>query len=146
MWDREEIDVSQSPLPRLQPAFFHLASFSAQRPAMETSINYIARNSILETEKAFSTDFPVHHVKDARQSNIHSEPQPVTVTAIENHEEWKLDTHGFCVLRAHTHLDPHQVYIDKSAVQDAYWNELEAIIHAKFPHYSRIECFDLTVR
>jgi hypothetical protein len=113
---------------------------------METSINYIAETSILDTEKAFSTDFPVHHVKGALQSNLQSEPRPVTVTAIENLDEWKLDTHGFCVLRGHTHLDPHQVYTDKAAVQGAYWNELEAILHANFPQYSRIECFDLTVR
>jgi len=113
---------------------------------METSIHYIARTSNLETEKAFSTDFPVDHVEGARRNNTQPDICPKVVTAIEDSKEWNLDIHGFCFLHGKTHLDAHRAYKDKSAVQDAYWHDIEAILHQKFPQYSRIECFDFTVR
>lgn len=112
---------------------------------METSIGYIARTPNLEAEKAFSTDYPVDHIEGARQGNTKLDYRRVTVTAIEDRDKWKLDTHGFCILRGNTHLDTEKVYVDKVAIQDAYWQELEAILHESFPQYSRIECFDLTV-
>lgn len=112
---------------------------------METRVRYLARSPIFETEKAFSTDFPVDHVKGARRTNHEAEDRLVTVAAIENSSHWKLDVHGFCLLHADTHLDPNDVYTKKKQVQDAYWYEIEAILHKNFPRYSRIESFDLTV-
>ena len=70
----------------------------------------------------------------------------MTVTAIEDPSDWKLDVHGFCILHAETHLNPHDVYTKKKEVQAAYWYEIEAILHMHFLQYSRIESFDLTVR
>ncbi|KAI2781586.1 putative CmcJ-like methyltransferase [Daldinia loculata] len=70
----------------------------------------------------------------------------MTVTAIENPDEFKLDVHGFCVVHGSTHLDPDLASVNKKAVQDAYWQEIEAILHKNLPQYSRIEAFDLTVR
>lgn len=67
------------------------------------------------------------------------------VAAIEDPSHWKLDVHGFCILHAETHLDPNDVCTNKRQVQDAYWYEIEAILHKHFLQYSRIESFDLTV-
>ncbi|KAH0556663.1 hypothetical protein GP486_005535 [Trichoglossum hirsutum] len=110
---------------------------------METHVRYLARSPIFETEKAFSTDYPVDHVEGARRTNHEVDDRPVTVSAIEDPSYWKLDVHGFCILHAETHLDP---YKKKREVQDAYWYEIEAILHKHFPQYSRIEGFDLTLR
>jgi hypothetical protein len=112
---------------------------------METYVRYLARSPIFEKEKAFSTDFPVDHVEGARRTNHEADDRLVTVTAIKNPSQWDLDVHGFCFLHAETHLDRNDVYTRKKEVQDAYWYEIEAILHRNFPQYSRIESFDLTV-
>lgn len=112
---------------------------------METSIQYIARTPNLKTEKAFSTDFPVDHVEGAYRTNTQPDHRPKVVTPLGDPKEWNLDIHGFCVLHGKTHLDTEKAYKDKSAVQEAYWHEIEAILHQEFPQYSRIECFDFTV-
>ncbi|KAB5571987.1 hypothetical protein GE09DRAFT_1216591 [Coniochaeta sp. 2T2.1] len=113
---------------------------------MDTSVHYIARTRNLKTEKAFTTDFPVDHVDGARRTNTEPDHRRVTVTAIDDPSKWKLDVHGFCVVHGRTNLDTDKVYTDKAAVQEAYFREIEAIIHSHFPQYSRIECFDLTAR
>lgn len=112
---------------------------------METHVRYLARSPIFEIEKAFSTDYPVDHVEGARRTNHEADDRPVTVAAVEDPSHWKLDVHGFCFLHAETHLNPNDVYTKKKEVQDAFWYEIEAILHKHFPQYSRIESFDLTV-
>ncbi|KAI0171075.1 putative CmcJ-like methyltransferase [Pestalotiopsis sp. NC0098] len=113
---------------------------------METSIHYIAKTPNLEKEKAFSTDYPVDHVKGARRKNIEPDHRRVIVAPIKDTKEWKLDVHGFCFLQGAAEIDPEKAYTDKKAVQDAYFQEIETILHDNFPRYTRIECFDLTVR
>lgn len=112
---------------------------------METSIHYIAKTPNLEKEKAFSTDYPVDHVKGARRKNIEPDHRRVIVAPIKDTKEWKLDVHGFCFLQGAAEIDPEKAYTDKKAVQDAYFQEIETILHDNFPRYTRIECFDLTV-
>ena len=112
---------------------------------METHVRYLARNPLYETEKAFSTDFPVDHVEGARQTNNEADDRPMTVAVIEDPGYWQLNVHGICILHAETHLDPHAVYTKRKEVQNDYWYEIEAILHKHFPQYSRIESFDLTV-
>ncbi|KAK1706802.1 putative CmcJ-like methyltransferase [Colletotrichum lupini] len=113
---------------------------------METTVFYVAKTPNLASEKAFSIDYPVDHVKGARRENTRPDLQPMTISPIVDHDAWKLDIHGFCILHGKAHLDPEKVYTDKASVQDAYWHDIEAIMHENFPQYSRIECFDLTVR
>ncbi|KAK0099269.1 hypothetical protein ONS95_006361 [Cadophora gregata] len=113
---------------------------------METTIQYPARTPNLETEKAFSTDFPVDHVRGAIRSNTQSDIRTISVEAIEDPGEWRLDVHGFCILQGEPHLDLEKVYTDKSALSPGYWYEIEAILHKAFPQYSRIEAFDFTAR
>ncbi|KAM7213092.1 putative CmcJ-like methyltransferase [Rhypophila decipiens] len=115
---------------------------------METTIQYTDKTPNLATEKAFSTDFPVDHVKGARRTNLKSDVQHVTVNPIDKSttRKWNLDTNGFCILHHETHLDPEKAYHDKKAVQDDYYRQIEAILHEHLPQYSRVECFDLTVR
>ncbi|KAL6401119.1 hypothetical protein AUP68_16843 [Ilyonectria robusta] len=114
---------------------------------MQTSIHYIARTPNLETEKAFVTDFPVDHVEGAVRQNTVPDHRQVFVAAVDDPAKYKLDVHGFCFIRGYqTHLDPEKACKDKASVEEAYWYEIEAILHEKFLQYSRVECFDMTVR
>ncbi|KAJ5464117.1 CmcJ-like methyltransferase [Penicillium sp. IBT 31633x] len=113
---------------------------------MDTHIRYVARSSIFETEKAFTTDFPVDHVEGARRTNQEEDHQPVTINCIENPNEWKLDEHGFCFIKAETHVEAPYTLDTRNEIQKSYWQQIEAIVHEKFPQYSRIESFDFTVR
>lgn len=117
---------------------------------METSIRYIGRGEVLRTEKAFTTDFPIDHVvglEGIRARNTEPEDHDVTVRPIADPNDWDLDVHGFCILRGvKTNIDPDKAYESRKDVQDSYWYEIEAILHDKFPRYSRIEAFDLKVR
>lgn len=110
---------------------------------METKIPYLARSPIFQTEKAFDTDFPVDDVISARKTNHETDERAVKVHDDTKH--WDLDVHGFCVLKAHTHLDPHNVFTSKEKVQKAYWYQIEALLHREFPEYTRIESYDCTV-
>lgn len=112
---------------------------------METGISYLARTPILETEKAFDTDFPVNDVSDARATNHMTEERIVKVNEVVDPKHWDLNVHGFCILNEETHLDPHDAFTRKREVQKAYWYEIEAILHKHFPEYTRIESYDCTV-
>ncbi|KAK3382104.1 putative CmcJ-like methyltransferase [Lasiosphaeria ovina] len=112
---------------------------------MDTRIRYLSRSPLFETDKAFSTDFPVDHVEGARRTNHEAEHRPMSITAVEDPSHWELDVHGFCFVHAKTDLAADNVYKNKKEVQAAYWYEIEAILHKSFPQYSRIESFDLTV-
>jgi hypothetical protein len=114
--------------------------------ALNTTIAYLARDKIFETEKAFDTDFTVSHVPGARRSNHTTEEKWVTVHNITDTSHWDLNTHGFCVIHAETHLDPQDVWTRKKEVQKSYWDQIERLLEDRFPEYSRIESYDLTVR
>lgn len=108
-------------------------------------MRYTARSPVLNVEKAFNIDFPVDHVEEARRTNIEADIKRVTVNPVTDPHHWKLDTHGFCILHAKSHLDLHEVFARREDMQKSYWYEVEAILHKSFPQYSRIEAFDLTV-
>lgn len=112
---------------------------------METIISYLARDAIFEKEKAFDTDFPVDYLEGVRATNHTSDERTVLINEIKEPDKWDLNVHGFCVVKAETSLDPHDAFVRKSEVQSDYWYQIEALLHAKFPHYSRIESYDYTV-
>ncbi|KAJ2994000.1 hypothetical protein NUW58_g1671 [Xylaria curta] len=114
--------------------------------ALSTTMNYVARLDIFNTEKAFSTDFPVSSVPGARRSNHEVEQTTVQVHPIENESQFNIDIHGFCVIKAKTNLDPDQAFANGEEVKRAYWEQIEKILAQKFPEYTRIEGFDFTVR
>jgi len=113
---------------------------------MQTSISYLARDSIFDKEKPFDTDVPVDHIPHARASNHSNDEQNVAVFPITDSTEWDLEKHGFCFIKAKTTLTAQDAFTRKREVQKGYWFEIEALLHERFPQYSRIECFDCTVR
>jgi len=113
---------------------------------METSIPYLARDSIFDIEKPFDTDVPVNHIPGAFASNHITDERAVTIHPITDPSEWDLEKHGFCFIRARTELKAEDALTRKREVQKEYWFEIEALLHENFPQYSRIECYDCTVR
>ncbi|KAG8163191.1 hypothetical protein KVR01_006488 [Diaporthe batatas] len=113
---------------------------------LDTTIGYLVRDDVFKTEKAFDTDFPVSHVAGARRTNLQTEARKVTVQEITDSSQWDLDVHGFCVLRAETKLDPKEAWERKREVQKSYWDQIERLLEKRFPQYSRIESYDLTLR
>jgi hypothetical protein len=120
----------------------------------QTQMFYSARSEIFTTEKAFQTDYSVDHVPGARGTNHENDVQEVTVSQITNLDQWDLDTHGFCIIKAETSLRSKDAFSRKEAfegpgareeAEKKYWYKIEAILHEKFPEYSRIENYNCTV-
>lgn len=112
---------------------------------METSISYLAQDPIFEWEKPFDTDVPVDHIPRARAANHKNDEREVTVFPIIDATQWDLEKHGFCFIKATTGLTAEDALTRKEEVQKDYWYEIEALLHQRFPQYSRIECYDCTV-
>ncbi|GAW14059.1 hypothetical protein ANO14919_034510 [Xylariales sp. No.14919] len=113
---------------------------------MRTSISYLAQDPIFDSEKPFDTDVPVDHIAHARASNHSNDEREVTIFPVTDPSTWDLDKHGFCFIKARTDLKAEDALTRKREVQKDYWYEIEAILHEHFPQYSRIECYDCTVR
>jgi hypothetical protein len=112
---------------------------------MNTTLDYVARTPLLEKEKCFDTDFVVDSIKGARRSNLVFEPMSVTVQPIVNRGDWNIDKNGFCIIKAKTGLSAKEAFEKTEETKKAYWYEIEALLHEKFPQYARIESYDFTV-
>jgi hypothetical protein len=112
---------------------------------MQTTISYLARDTIFDKEKPFDTDVPVEHIPHARASNHKNDERDVTVFPVTCPADWDMETHGFCFINADTGLTAEDALTKKKEVQEEYWYEIEALLHERFPQYSRIECYDCTV-
>ena len=113
---------------------------------MQTSISYLAQDPVFDVEKPFDTDVPVNYIARARASNHSNDERDVTVIPIVDPTEWDLEKHGFCFIKAKTGLKAEDALTRKREVQKDYWYEIEALLHERFPQYSRIDCYDCTVR
>lgn len=120
----------------------------------QTQMAYLARSKVFEIEKAFDTDYPVDHVPGARKTNHENDTRQVDVSNITDMNHWDLDTHGFCILKAQTSPQCNETFMDREAYAQKdlrershkdYWYEIEALLHKKFPCYSRIDGYDCTV-
>lgn len=123
----------------------YLSGWSYYSANMKTALDYVSRTPILEKEKSFDTDFLVDWIPGARRSNIVFEQKDVLVTPILDSEHWDIDQHGFCILKAKTNLSVEKAFEKEKETQKAYWYEIEALLHDKFPQHSRIEGYDFTV-
>ncbi|KAF1738929.1 hypothetical protein CRV24_000858 [Beauveria bassiana] len=113
---------------------------------METSISYLRRDSIFDYEKPFDVDLPVSHIPKARVTNHQNDERNVVAHPLTDATQFSLEKHGFCIIQAKTNLNRDLAFKRKREVQKDYWYEIEAILHENFPHYSRIECYDFTIR
>ena len=112
---------------------------------METTICYLAHDKLFNAVKPFSADFSVDHIEGAQATNLTADEREVIIHPIISFEDFKLDIHGFCILRSHNSLVPEEILGNKEGVQQAYWREIQELLLVNFPEYRRVECHDLTV-
>lgn len=109
-----------------------------------TSVLYIARDPLYREERPFSCDFD--HGTSVFATNHKYDKQPATIHDIVDPTEFDLDVHGFCVLKgAKTAINPEAALADKPSMEDAYAEEVAALMHRNFPEYSRFEMMNVVV-
>jgi hypothetical protein len=113
--------------------------------AVKTTIQYLARDKIYETEKPYSTDFEIEERPGVRKTNYILTSQPVTVTTIDDANRFSLDQHGFCVIRHKTCLTVENALQRPCTMELDYVEELEAILQKNFPEYTRFEAMEFVV-
>jgi hypothetical protein len=112
---------------------------------VSTNLQYLARNKLYDTEKPYSADFEIEEQDGIRKSNYIISTEPVFVNAIQPSDNFDLNTHGFCIIKAKTNLRVDDALTQPEAVETAYFDEIEAIIHEHFPEYSRLEGMEFVV-
>ncbi|KAL8861045.1 MAG: hypothetical protein Q9178_002558 [Gyalolechia marmorata] len=113
---------------------------------ISTTIQYLARDELYDIEKPYSADFEIEERKSIKRSNYILSTEPVSIHAIGSSDHFHLDTHGFCTINAKTSLSVHDALSQPEAVETAYFDEIEAILHDRFPEYSRFEGIEFVVR
>ena len=112
---------------------------------IDTTVQYLARNKLYETEKPYAADFEVNEEAGAQKTNHIFSTQRVWINTIEAPDDFDINTHGFCVIKAKTDLKPEDALKKPEEVEAAYLNEVKAILHKRFPEYSRLEGIDFVV-
>lgn len=115
--------------------------------AVETTMQYLTRCELYKTEKPYSTDFEVDdRLPIVQKSNYCLSETPVSVKAIKDCNEFSLDIHGFSVVKAQVKLLAEDALQRPREVEGSYFAEIEAILHEKFPEYTRFEGMEFVVR
>lgn len=112
---------------------------------IDATVQHLARNERYETEKPYAADFEVNEQTGAQKTNHIFSAQRVWINTIEVPDDFDIDTHGFCVIKAKTDLKPEDALNKPQEVESAYLNEVKAILHRRFPEYSRFEGIDFVV-
>ncbi|PVH81087.1 hypothetical protein DL98DRAFT_571444 [Cadophora sp. DSE1049] len=99
-----------------------------------------------ETEKPYAADWQPDEDPTAKQTNYIFSPQPMNVTAIKPHDNFDLDTHGFCTVKAELHMNIKDILQKPREVEPEYFEEIEAVLKAQFPEYTRFEGIEFVVR
>jgi hypothetical protein len=106
-------------------------------------ISYLAREPLYKQEKPYSADFePGSGIK---QSNHVYNVTRAKIRNITDPSQFRLDTHGFCILQSPLSMRPEDVLSDHRLIQDAYFAEMEELIHRHFPEYERVDAMSMTV-
>jgi hypothetical protein len=113
---------------------------------IKTSLQYLARDKIYDTEKPYRVEFDIEEEGNVKSTNHKFATEPVVIHAIQASDRFELDKHGFCVLNEKTELDVHAALTTPDLVETAYIKMIEAIIYRKFPEYTRIEPLEFVVR
>ena len=111
---------------------------------VHTTFPYLARDAIYQKEKPYATDFIPEDRDVALTNHVFDFMDLVVRDAQPQRESFSLEENGFCFLKARTSLDNDRAS-DENYVERTYFNEIEAMLHSKFPEYTRLECLDYQV-
>lgn len=109
---------------------------------METTLQYLARDKLYETEKPYSAEFEIKEENGVKKTNYILSAEPVTVHPIQPSDSFTLDTNGFCAVNANIPLSANEALADPEAVESAYLAELRKVFYQRFPEYWRLEPLD----
>ncbi|KAF2228148.1 putative CmcJ-like methyltransferase [Elsinoe ampelina] len=107
---------------------------------------YLARDALWKQEKPFYIESdPVEGLNGPRTNYI-LEQHDVEIMPIRPSDSFDLDVHGFSVLKENTELDLPTALSDPEQIEEAYTDQVAAILRRRFPQYRRLERIDFVVR
>ncbi|KAL9064144.1 MAG: hypothetical protein Q9161_009054 [Pseudevernia consocians] len=114
---------------------------------VESTISYLARHVLWDTEKPYIADFPLDAFKGAELTNQIIRKHRVTIHDVRGiSHAFTLDKNGFCFVKGATCLTADAALTDAKGCEESYFEEIETLMQRHFPGYTRFECIDLTVR
>lgn len=126
-----------------------MAATCAQNMAprdVNSHMTFLARNELYQTEKPYTTDFPVDEIEGAKMTNQIFDTQPVLFhDARVAKEPLTLDQNGFCFVKAKTSLQAEEATPEKTELMEQYLQEVADILRDKFPQYKEVKSLDFQV-
>ncbi|KAH6988112.1 hypothetical protein BKA56DRAFT_630060 [Ilyonectria sp. MPI-CAGE-AT-0026] len=114
---------------------------------VNSHMTFLARNKLYQTEKPYTTDFPVDDIEGAKMTNQIFDTQPVLFhDARVAKEPLTLDQNGFCFAKAKTSLKAEEATPEKTELMEQYLQEVADILQDKFPQYKEVKSLDFQVR
>ncbi|KAK7981655.1 methyltransferase [Apiospora saccharicola] len=123
----------------------HPSLLSPMDRSLSTEIVYFSRDKRYDTEKPYTTSFPVDQLEGAKIDNHQFDHVPVTVHDMRGCFTPNLNTNGFCFVDHPTTLDSRD-FDDVQAVTEVYFAELADMFKKHFPQYRKISFVDQVVR
>ncbi|KAK2729451.1 methyltransferase CmcJ [Colletotrichum kahawae] len=114
---------------------------------VEAEVDYLKRLPLYQREKPFQLFVPIHEQDpDARSTNLVFEKKKQTFTDIrERVGEFSLDSHGFQVETAPSHMDP-QSFEDQELIKTRYLPEIEKLFNSLGSSGDKVFIFDWRLR
>jgi hypothetical protein len=113
---------------------------------IESHMTFLSKNALYQTEKPYTTDFPVDRIEGAKITNHKYDTQPVIFhDARAAKEPFALDCNGFCYIKARTSLSDQDATPERTELMEQYMQEITNILRDKFPQYQEIKCMDFQV-
>jgi len=109
-------------------------------------MTFLSRNELYQTEKPYTTDFPVNDIEGAKMTNHIFDTHPITFhDARIAKEPFALDRNGFCYIKAKTSLHAEDATSERTELMEQYTQEIADILRDKFPQYQEIKSMDFQV-
>lgn len=113
---------------------------------IESHMTFLSKNALYQTEKPYTTDFPVDGIEGAKITNHKYDTQPVIFhDARVAKESFALDRNGFCYIKAQTSLSDQDATPERTELMEQYMQEITNILRDKFPQYQEIRFMDFQV-
>jgi len=112
---------------------------------VRTTLQYLARETLYQSEKPYSADFEIEEHDGVKKSNYVLTKESVVVSPMDRSNKFTLDTNGFCIIKSKTALQADQVLSNPQSVEAQYFDELRAIIFEHFPEYTQLEPMEFVV-
>lgn len=114
-------------------------------PEIDSKITFLSRHDLYKVEKPYCTDFPVDST-DARMTNHQFDVRSVKIhDARKMQQALTLDRNGFCFVGAETSLRAEDATSERTAIMEAYTQEIASVVQANFPEYSEVRVMDFQV-